>query len=140
MASATTLNLGLPSYVDRVNAWRPTICVFGSVCEPQEMTLAHPRHRERLLKIGEDPGKVAVSRLGDFMVGVVEAQIDAAGGRLSGMYVWGDIAYAKGMFFSPDYWRDVYKPQLNRICEAIHRPASRRSTTAAETPPPCSTT
>jgi len=39
---------------------------------------------------------------------------------LSGMYIWGDIAYDKGMFFSPQYWRDVYKPQLTRICTAIH--------------------
>jgi uroporphyrinogen-III decarboxylase len=36
------------------------------------------------------------------------------------MYIWGDIAYDKGMFFQPDYWRKYYKPQLKRICDAVH--------------------
>jgi uroporphyrinogen-III decarboxylase len=25
------------------------------------------------------------------------------------------------MFFSPKYWREVYKPQLKRICDAAHK-------------------
>jgi uroporphyrinogen-III decarboxylase len=36
------------------------------------------------------------------------------------MYIWGDIAYNHGMFFSPTYWRDVYKPQLKRLCDTAH--------------------
>jgi uroporphyrinogen-III decarboxylase len=61
-----------------------------------------------------------IERLGDFLVGIVAGQIDAAKGKLSGVYIWGDIAYDHGMFFSPEYWRDVYKPQLRRICDTVH--------------------
>ena len=32
----------------------------------------------------------------------------------------GDIACTKGMLFSPEYWREVHKPQLKRICDTIH--------------------
>lgn len=116
------LNLNLPSYVDRVNAYADDFCVFGSVCEPHEMIWRIMGTENVLMKLGEDPGRVArfIERLGDFLVGIVEGQIAAAKGKLSGMYVWGDIAYDRGMFFSPGYWRDVYKPQLERICGAIH--------------------
>ena len=73
-----------------------------------------------LMKIAESPAKVAafVERLGEFAVGIVEGQVAAVGDKLAGIYIWGDIAYDKGMFFSPDYWRRVYKPQLKRICDA----------------------
>lgn len=116
------LNLNIPSYVDRVNAYADDFCVFGSVCEPHEMIWRIMGTENVLMKLGEDPARVArfIERLGDFLVGIVEGQIAAAKGKLSGMYVWGDIAYDRGMFFSPDYWRDVYQPQLARICGAIH--------------------
>ncbi|HSW44325.1 MAG TPA: uroporphyrinogen decarboxylase family protein [Phycisphaerae bacterium] len=117
-----TLNLGLPSYVERVNAYAGDFCVFGSVCEPHEMLWRIIGTENALLKIAEEPAKVAafIDKLGDFLVGIVKAQVDIVGDKLTGMYVWGDIAYVKGMFFSPDYWRRVYKPQLKRICDAIH--------------------
>ena len=120
---ADALNLGLPSYVDRVNAYADDFCVFGSVCEPHEMIWRIMGTENVLTKLAEEPTRVAkfIGRLGDFLVGIVEGQVAAAGGRLSGMYVWGDIAYDQGMFFSPRYWRDVYKPQLKRICEAAHK-------------------
>jgi uroporphyrinogen-III decarboxylase len=76
-----------------------------------------------LIKLAEQPARMArfIERLGDFLLGIVEGQIVAAKGRLSGMYIWGDIAYDHGMFFSPRYWRDVYMPQLKRICDAVHQ-------------------
>lgn len=36
------------------------------------------------------------------------------------MYIWGDVAYVNGMLFSPELWRGLFKPQLKRICEAVH--------------------
>ena len=61
-----------------------------------------------------------IDRLGDFGAAIADAQIKAADGKLSGMYVWGDIAYVNGMMFSPKYWHDVYKPQLQKITDVIH--------------------
>ncbi len=116
------INLNLPPYVERVDAYTGDFCVFGSVCEPHEMLWRILGTENALLKIAEEPGKVAafIEKLGDFLVGIVQAQAALVGKKLSGMYVWGDVAYVKGMFFSPVYWRKVYKPQLKRICDAIH--------------------
>ncbi len=116
------LNLDLPSFVERVNSWAKDMCVLGSVCEPHEMLWRTMGTENVLLKIAEQPSKMAdfIERLGDFLVGIVEGQVAAIGDKLSGLYIWGDVAYTNGMFFSPDYWRAVYKPQLKRICDAAH--------------------
>lgn len=119
---ADALNLNLPSFVDRVNAYADDFCVFGSVGEPHEMIWRILGPENVLIKIAEEPGKVArfVERLGDFLVGIVKAQVAAVGEKLTGLYIWGDIAYCNGMMFSPAYWRKVYKPQLKRICDEVH--------------------
>ena len=116
------LNLGLPSFVERVDAYADDFCVFGSVCEPHEMIWRIMGTENVLIKLAEEPARMArfIERLGDFLVGIVAGEINAAKGKLSGVYIWGDIAYDHGMFFSPKYWRDVYKPQLKRICDAVH--------------------
>ena len=117
------LNLGLPSFVDRVNAYADDFCVFGSVCEVQEEMWRLIGPANVYYKMGEDPDRLArfAERLGDFLVGIVHGQLEAVGGRLSGMYVWGDVACTRGMLFSPDYWRRVHKRQLARICDEIHK-------------------
>jgi len=115
------LNLGLPSWIDRVNSCAGDYCVFGSVCEIQEQLWRMIGSENLFYKLGEDPDRLGrfIERVGDFLVGIVEGQIEAARGKLSGLYVWGDIAYVKGMLFSPNLWRRHYKPQLQRICRAI---------------------
>jgi len=113
------LNVNLPPWIDRVKAYADDFCVFGSVCEPHEMLWRIIGTENALYKMAEEPQRLAkfIERLGDFLVGIAEAQIAAAKGRLTGLYIWGDIAYTRGMFFSPDYWRSAYKPQLKRICD-----------------------
>jgi uroporphyrinogen-III decarboxylase len=117
------LNLDLPPYVERVSTYADDFCVFGSVCEPHEMLWRIMGMENALIKLAEEPERMAkfIERLGDFLVGIVEGQAAAANGKLSGIYIWGDIAYDKGMFFSPGYWRKIYKPQLKRICQAAHK-------------------
>jgi uroporphyrinogen decarboxylase len=116
------LNLNLPPWIDRVKAYTDDFCVFGSVCEPHEMLWRIIGTENTLYKMAEEPDRLAkfIERLGDFLVGIAEAQIAAARGRLTGLYIWGDIAYTRGMFFSPDYWRAAYKPQLKRLCDVAH--------------------
>jgi hypothetical protein len=113
------LNLQLPSFVDRLNSYANDFCLFGSVCEPHEMIWRIMGPDNALIKMAEDPGRFArqIERLGDFLVGIVRGQIAAARGKLAGLYIWGDVAYRRGMFFSPRYWRQVYKPQVKRIVE-----------------------
>jgi hypothetical protein len=116
------LNLNLPSFVDRVDSYADDFCIFGSICEPHEELWRIMGTENVLYKLAEAPDRMAkfIERLGEFLVGVVEGQIAAADGKLSGVYIWGDVAYDNGMFFSPKYWQEVYKPQLKRICDAAH--------------------
>ncbi len=119
---ADALNLNMPSFVDRVNAYAEDFCVFGSVCEPHEMIWRILGPENALLKMAEEPGEMQrfTERLGDFLVGIVQGQVAAAGDKLTGLYVWGDVAYRNGMMFSPAYWRRIYKPQVKRLCDEIH--------------------
>ncbi|OHB77785.1 MAG: hypothetical protein A2W31_06755 [Planctomycetes bacterium RBG_16_64_10] len=121
-AVGDALNLGLPSFVDRVHAYADDFCVFGSVCEIQEQLWRLIGPENVYYKMAEDPVRLGrfIERVGDFLVGIVEGQVAAVGDQLSGLYVWGDIACTRGLLFAPQYWRDVYKPQLQRICAAIH--------------------
>lgn len=121
-AVGDALNLGLPSFVDRVNAYADDFCVFGSVCEPHEMMWRILGTENALLKLVEDTARMArfAERLGEFLEGIVQGQITAAQGKLSGLYVWGDVAFDGGMLFAPWIWREVYKPQVKRLCDAAH--------------------
>jgi len=120
---ADTLTRALPPWVERVESYAGDICVFGSVCEPYETLWRIIGSENALIKIAEAPDTIArfVERIGDFMVGIARAQILQAAGKLTGLYVWGDVAYRNGMLFSPSYWREVFKPQLKKICDEIHR-------------------
>jgi hypothetical protein len=116
------LCFGQPPFVEKVKSCADDFCVFGSVCEPHEMIWRIMGTENVLMKMAEDPDRYAklIEKVGDFLVGVAEGQIRAAAGKLSGLVLWGDVAYDHGMFFSPAYWRDVYKPQVARLCRAAH--------------------
>jgi len=122
-AVGDALNLGLLAFVDRVASYADDFCVFGGVCEVQEELWRLIGPENAYIKLAEDPDRLAAfaERLGDFLVGIVEGQIRAAGGRLTGIYVWGDVAGTHGMLLSPRTWRTVHKPQLARLCDAVHR-------------------
>ncbi len=108
--------------MDRVRALADDFCVFGSVCEIQEQLWRIIGPENVYYKLAEDSPRLGrfIERLGDFLVGIVEGQLDAVGDQLTGMYVWGDIACTHGMLFSPTLWRRLHKPQLKRICDRIH--------------------
>ena len=61
-----------------------------------------------------------VDRLGEFLVKFTAAQIEAGGGRLSGMYVWGDVAYTGGMLFGAPRWREMFKPHVKALIDLCH--------------------
>ena len=75
-----------------------------------------------MLWIGLYPDEVErfVERLGEFALEITKAQIKAAGGLLDGMVVWGDVAYRKDLFFSPDCWRKYYKLVIKAIVDGCH--------------------
>ena len=75
-----------------------------------------------MLWIGLYPDEVArfVDRICAFSVELTVAQIEAAGGSLDGMVIWGDVAYTRDMLFSPDYWRAHFKPCVKAIIDVCH--------------------
>jgi uroporphyrinogen-III decarboxylase len=75
-----------------------------------------------MLWIGLYPDEVArfVERINRFSLELAKAQIAAAGGRLDGMVIWGDVAYRKGTLLSPEYWRRHFKPGVEAIVTECH--------------------
>lgn len=112
----------LPSWNDRVNAYVDDFAVFGSVCEPYEYLWRIIGTENALFWMMDEPElyEAFVDRIGTFLTGFCKAQISAGRGRLTGMYIWGDVAYRNGMLFSPDTWRRLFKPHVKRIIDLCH--------------------
>jgi uroporphyrinogen decarboxylase len=112
----------LPAWVETVKTLYPDFPVYGSVCEGQEMLWRIIGSENVMLWIGLYPDEIGrfVERLGHFVLGLTKAQIKAAGGLLDGMVIWGDVAYRKDLFFSPDYWRKHFKPIVKGIVDECH--------------------
>lgn len=113
----------IASWSERVDQYVDDFAVFGSVCEVYEFLwriigtensfywmLDRPEYLERF-----------INRCGDFLYQFCKAQIEAGNGRLSGMYIWGDVAYVHGMLFSPDMWRELFKPHVKRLIDLCHQ-------------------
>ncbi|MDR1797544.1 MAG: hypothetical protein LBR44_08935 [Clostridiales Family XIII bacterium] len=117
------INRGLPSWIDRVNAYADDIPVFGSVCEGYEYVWRCIGSENALywMLLEKEKFDAFVARIGDFVAGLAEAQIKAAAGKLSGMYIWGDVAYVNGMLFSPEIWREVFKPITARLIDICRK-------------------
>ncbi|MGZ5422979.1 MAG: uroporphyrinogen decarboxylase family protein [Candidatus Aminicenantales bacterium] len=111
-----------PPWVETVRSLHPDIPVYGSVCEAQEMLWRIIGLEKVMLWIGLYPDEVGrfVERLGEFVRGLARAQIRAAEGLLDGMVIWGDVAYRKSLFYSPDYWRKYFKPVVKALVEECH--------------------
>jgi uroporphyrinogen-III decarboxylase len=75
-----------------------------------------------LMWMGEYPDEMGevINRLGAYYVAMAKAEIAAGGGLLDGFVIWGDVAYKKGMFFSPAYWRKYFKPWVAQMTAAAH--------------------
>lgn len=111
-----------PAFVERVAAAYEDFPVFGSVCEAHEMIWRIAGQENVLMGMAEYPDRIArfVDRLHAYNLGLIRAQIQAADGRLAGMVIWGDVAFNKGMLFSPAYWRQVFKPGVKAMIEECH--------------------
>jgi len=112
----------LPPFVERVKAVWDGFPVFGSVCEAHEMIWRIVGSENAMLWMGMFPDVIArfVNRLHEFNLGILRGQIQAAGGRLDGIVIWGDVAYKRGMLFSPVFWRQHFKPGVKALVDECH--------------------
>ncbi len=111
-----------PAWIETVQSLRPDFPVFGSIIESNECLTRLIGPANNMLWIGMYPermGKV-INRIGAFYLECAKAQIDAAKGLLDGFVIWGDVAYKNNMFFSPDYWRQYFKPTVKAIADYAH--------------------
>ncbi|MBN1817570.1 MAG: hypothetical protein JW828_09420 [Sedimentisphaerales bacterium] len=111
-----------PPWIETIRSLHPDFPVFGSIIECNECLTRLIGPQNNMLWIGLYPermGKV-IHRIGQFYLDCTKAQIDAAQGLLDGFVIWGDVAYTKGMFFSPDYWRMYFKPWVKKITDYAH--------------------
>ena len=116
------LTRNLPPWDKRVNMYLDDFAVFGSICEPYEYLWRIIGTENSLYWMMEEPDafRMFVDRIGGFLLDFCRAQIKAGNGRLSGMYIWGDVAYRNGMLFNPDIWRKLFKPHVKALIELCH--------------------
>jgi len=112
----------IPAWDERIDGYVEDLAVFGGICEPYEFLWRCVGTDNALLWLASDRDETVafVDRLGEFLVVLAAAQIEAGRGRLAGMYIWGDVAYRRGMFFSPELWRQVFKPHVKALVDLCH--------------------
>lgn len=109
----------IPSWDARMKPYEGDFALFGGVCEPYEYLWRIIGSENALIWMATNRDELGafVDRIGEWMVGNLKAQIAAGAGRLSGVYIYGDVAYVKGMFFSPALWRDMFKPHVKALVD-----------------------
>jgi hypothetical protein len=108
-----------PAWIETVKSLYPDFPVFGSIIEVNECLTRLIGPENNMLWIGLYPermGKV-IARIGQFYLDCAKAQIDAAAALLDGFVIWGDVAYKNNLFFSPEYWREHFKPWVKAIAQ-----------------------
>ena len=112
----------IPPWIDTVKELWSDFPLYGSVCEGYEMLWRIIGSENALLWIGMYPDDVGrfVERINEFSCELLKAQIKVADEMLDGVIIWGDVAYTRGMLFSPDYWRKYFKPGVKTMIDICH--------------------
>ena len=111
-----------PAWLDTVKSLRPDFPVYGSMMEVSECLTRLIGQQNAMLWMGEYPERMGdvINRIGAHYLECVRAEMDAGRGLLDGFVIWGDVAYKRGMFFSPNYWREYFKPWVAGMAACAH--------------------
>lgn len=111
-----------PPWAETVRKLWVDFPVFGSMIEANECLTRLVGQENTLLWMGLYPQRLGacINRIGEFYLNCCKAAIEAAAEYLDGFVIWGDVAYRKSMFFSPDYWRQYCKPWVKAMVEHCH--------------------
>ncbi len=111
-----------PPWVETVKSLWPDFPVYGSMIECSEcMTrLIGPQNHMMWMALEPERFAAILKRVGHFYLDCAKASMDAAGPWLDGFVIWGDVAYKKGTFMRPDFWREHYKPWVKAIAAEAH--------------------
>ncbi len=111
-----------PAWLDTVKSLHPDFPVYGSMIEVSECLTRLIGQENTMLWMAEYPERMGavINRIGAFYLDMAKAEIEAGAGWLDGFVIWGDVAYKKGTFMSPRYWREYFKPWVAQMAEAAH--------------------
>ena len=111
-----------PAWLDTVKSLRPDFPVYGSMIEVSECLTRLIGQTNAMIWMGEHPERMGavIARIGEFYFEMAKAEIAAGKGLLDGFVIWGDVAYKKGTFMSPAYWREHFKPWVAKMAELAH--------------------
>ena len=111
-----------PPWVETVKSLWPDFPVYGSMIECSECMTRLIGPQNHMMWMGMEPERFAavLDRVGRFYLDCAKAAIEAAEPWLDGFVIWGDVAYKKGTFMRPDYWRAHYKPWVKAIADHAH--------------------
>jgi len=118
-----TFERNSPAWTETVRKLRQDFAVYGSIIECSECLTRLIGQANTLLWIGLYPERMgkAINRIGRFYLDCARAEIQAADGLLDGFVIFGDVAYKDNLFFSPDYWRQYFKPWVKAITDYCHQ-------------------
>ena len=111
-----------PAWLETVKSLWPDFPVYGSMGECSECMTRLIGPQSHMMWMAMEPERfgAVLDRVGQFYLDCSKAAIDAAGPWLDGFVIWGDVAYKKGTFMRPDYWRTYYKPWVKAIVDHCH--------------------
>jgi uroporphyrinogen decarboxylase len=111
-----------PPWVDTVKSLWPDFPTYGGIIECSEcMTrLIGPQNHMTWMALEPERMAAVLRRVGQFYLDCTKAAINAARPWLDGWLIWGDVAYKKGTFMRPAFWREHYKPWVKAIVEYAH--------------------
>lgn len=107
-----------PPFSEQIKTYKNKIPIMGVVCEGMEKSW-RLRGVEGVfidMVTASDKFKRFLKRLEEFEIKIGLKQIEMG---VDLMFIAGDIAYDKGMFFSPEMWREFFKPYLFNMCKAF---------------------
>ncbi len=113
-------NVEKPSFEDQLKAVRGKYPVMGVVLEGQELSWRIRGMQELFvdLMLERDKVKRFIDRLEEFSIRAGLRQIKMG---VDLMFIGGDVAYDKGLFYSPETWRYFFKPMLKNLCSEFKR-------------------
>lgn len=108
----------MASFYDQLISARGKFPTMGLVLEGQEKIWRIRGMNGLFMDLATEKEKVKkfLKRLEKFEIQIGLNQIEMG---VNFMFVGGDVAYDKGMFYSPDMWRDFFKPYLYNLCKAL---------------------
>jgi hypothetical protein len=111
-----------PPWIETVKSLRPDFPVYGSMIEVSECLTRLIGQANTMLWMGEYPERMGavINRIGAYYLEMAKAEIEAGAGLLDGFVIWGDVAYKKCTFMSPNYWREYFKPWVAQMVQHAH--------------------